>query len=762
MPGSRPSGSPLGASSSATVAEQNARRQQHQDSNTHQQHPPALTHDNVLPVPTSAPRSSFDLNNNQYNTTSSTPTLPRVNPNRNHNHNVRYTQLEIDLEAQFSEFVRSTRRNASSDHPVIESYVDNEDYHSLLAAVSNIHMSRAGTHTTSQVDRGQQAIAATRGVLRSPYPSREGHVRLDDGMSGMDEDSEDGYMDHSDSTIEDLYDLQHIMVHNQREFEDQMRRARADYDRHQNTGMDAMDDTQDVASRATESSLELPSSVSSSTATTVEAHRNSAEHYTSSTVQLRPSISSSYFSPTTESTIVLSSPPPGRALSIPSRNPTTTAVGTNTATERLGNGPYRPFVTGTEISILQQQQQHQRPVWHHNSMSTNALDLTSEQLSNQGGRVLEGESAAGHWSTYGSVIQANRSFEQHRFQYYRQQQQQQQTQASYHHRQSMEDISFDGSTAFHHGAAGLSPRSRPMPSQSYAHPYWSQYYTPHPRPFSVSGGSLMRSNLPIPSRYLGSQPFSSHHTSTLSYSPSHLARPQNIMTGQGYNPEHHGPASSMEHEPSGVPRRHTFNGPAQSYSATVERAEAGGWDHPSHSSVSDQASWQDGAPDFRGRHHIGLKEVVRMACRFCESIICERGMKAQLLADQSVALLSTDDAPESVQLVGTDYRPTNCYCKIRDTACLVCGNAIGYHITQPCEKCLNAENNGHLWLFHPEYIMSCPRLDPGFSRPLRWRELPEPDQDYEALSLGKVPQGGPGGRLVIGGMVRRGYESVCR
>lgn len=90
------------------------------------------------------------------------------------------------------------------------------------------------------------------------------------------------------------------------------------------------------------------------------------------------------------------------------------------------------------------------------------------------------------------------------------------------------------------------------------------------------------------------------------------------------------------------------------------------------------------------------------------------------------------------------------------------GNAIGYHITQPCEKCLNAENNGHLWLFHPEYISSCPRWDPVFNRPLRWGELPRPEQDFDTLSLGKVMQGGPNGAMVVGGMVRREYDAICR
>ncbi|KAF9178841.1 Protein fam72a, partial [Haplosporangium sp. Z 11] len=231
-----------------------------------------------------------------------------------------------------------------------------------------------------------------------------------------------------------------------------------------------------------------------------------------------------------------------------------------------------------------------------------------------------------------------------------------------------------------------------------------------------------------------------------------MIRPHNIITNYSRN----GYRLNHDHESSEQPRRPHTNNAFQTYSATVERTEAGDWDQPSFPLTADpssfSSSWRDGALNFRSRHNIGLKEVVRMACCFCETIICERGMKAQLLADQSVALLSTDDAPQSVQLVGTDYRPINCFCKIRDTACLVCGNAIGYHITQPCEKCLNAENNGHLWLFHPEYIVSCLRWDPLLSRPLRWGELPTPDQDYETLSLGKVQRNGPGGKLIIGGM----------
>ncbi|KAI8622034.1 hypothetical protein BC830DRAFT_1091257, partial [Chytriomyces sp. MP71] len=27
------------------------------------------------------------------------------------------------------------------------------------------------------------------------------------------------------------------------------------------------------------------------------------------------------------------------------------------------------------------------------------------------------------------------------------------------------------------------------------------------------------------------------------------------------------------------------------------------------------------------------------------------------------------------------------------------GNVIGYHVTQPCEVCLDSCNNGHFWMF---------------------------------------------------------------
>ena len=74
-----------------------------------------------------------------------------------------------------------------------------------------------------------------------------------------------------------------------------------------------------------------------------------------------------------------------------------------------------------------------------------------------------------------------------------------------------------------------------------------------------------------------------------------------------------------------------------------------------------------------------------------------------------------------MQLVNDDYRTRNCCCRIRDVACLGwynneftrlyhSGNVIGYHVTQPCEPCMDACNNGHFWMFHCTEVSSAERI----------------------------------------------------
>jgi hypothetical protein len=49
------------------------------------------------------------------------------------------------------------------------------------------------------------------------------------------------------------------------------------------------------------------------------------------------------------------------------------------------------------------------------------------------------------------------------------------------------------------------------------------------------------------------------------------------------------------------------------------------------------------------------------------------------------------------------------------------GNVCGYHVTQPCERCLDSCNNGHFWMFHSESVLSQDRMS--CNKKLLWEEL---------------------------------------
>ncbi|KAI9202429.1 FAM72 protein-domain-containing protein [Polychytrium aggregatum] len=141
------------------------------------------------------------------------------------------------------------------------------------------------------------------------------------------------------------------------------------------------------------------------------------------------------------------------------------------------------------------------------------------------------------------------------------------------------------------------------------------------------------------------------------------------------------------------------------------------------------------ASPFRGPSHspsvhpqFRNKVVCILTCRHCQTAICHRGMKAILLGDTRVELYSTDTPPSQVQLVDKDYVTRNCRCKIRDVACLTCGNIVGYHVTQPCDTCLEACNNGHFWMFLSQEISCSERLGKN-SQILLWGQLPPKEKD---------------------------------
>uniref|UniRef100_A0A8C0GG18 Protein FAM72A n=1 Tax=Chelonoidis abingdonii TaxID=106734 RepID=A0A8C0GG18_CHEAB len=90
-----------------------------------------------------------------------------------------------------------------------------------------------------------------------------------------------------------------------------------------------------------------------------------------------------------------------------------------------------------------------------------------------------------------------------------------------------------------------------------------------------------------------------------------------------------------------------------------------------------------------------------LCCRFCQQVLSSRGMKAVLLANTEIDLYSTDIPPTStVDFIGSCYFTDICKCKLKNIACLKCGNVVGYHVIAPCKPCLLSCNNGHFWMFH--------------------------------------------------------------
>lgn len=129
------------------------------------------------------------------------------------------------------------------------------------------------------------------------------------------------------------------------------------------------------------------------------------------------------------------------------------------------------------------------------------------------------------------------------------------------------------------------------------------------------------------------------------------------------------------------------------------------------------------------------KRVVELTCRFCGNVVCDRGMKAILLADTAVELFSTDmPPPNSVDLVNANYQTEKCKCKIKDVACLGCGMVVGYTVVQPCRLCLDSCNNGHFWMFHSQGVESMDRVDHTGTKILVWGKLQEEEATLQQLN----------------------------
>lgn len=144
------------------------------------------------------------------------------------------------------------------------------------------------------------------------------------------------------------------------------------------------------------------------------------------------------------------------------------------------------------------------------------------------------------------------------------------------------------------------------------------------------------------------------------------------------------------------------------------------------------------------------KIVYQLECAYCCQRVCHRAMKAILLADTKIELYSTDIPPAQLVLMDEDRMTQGCHCRIRDTVCVGCGNVLGYHVSQPCSRCLDAKNNGHFWMFYSETIRPAERLDERTGKKLCWGAL-SPMRDGEE-SLSYITRVGDG----------RLYEMYCR
>ncbi|KAJ3329211.1 Protein fam72b [Blyttiomyces sp. JEL0837] len=121
-----------------------------------------------------------------------------------------------------------------------------------------------------------------------------------------------------------------------------------------------------------------------------------------------------------------------------------------------------------------------------------------------------------------------------------------------------------------------------------------------------------------------------------------------------------------------------------------------------------------GVDESRIRQQFRSKIVCQLTCAHCGSVCCTRGMKAILLADMNIELFSTDLPPKHVQLVNEDYQ---------------------YHVTQPCEQCMESCNNGHFWMFHIDQVVSADRLNPQGTKAMLWANLPKVDRDQDQIDI---------------------------
>ncbi|RVD91722.1 FAM72 domain-containing protein [Tubulinosema ratisbonensis] len=98
------------------------------------------------------------------------------------------------------------------------------------------------------------------------------------------------------------------------------------------------------------------------------------------------------------------------------------------------------------------------------------------------------------------------------------------------------------------------------------------------------------------------------------------------------------------------------------------------------------------------------EKIYSLVCKECRNPLVKYSLKSCLLTDYSVNFYSTNVISEKISTVNGFYKAFTCKCRVTDMGCINCGTIIGYHIMQPCIKCLSSKNNGHLWMFYEKLV----------------------------------------------------------
>lgn len=88
-------------------------------------------------------------------------------------------------------------------------------------------------------------------------------------------------------------------------------------------------------------------------------------------------------------------------------------------------------------------------------------------------------------------------------------------------------------------------------------------------------------------------------------------------------------------------------------------------------------------------------EVLLVRCRCCGVAVSRRGMKALLLSDLSITMVSAGSDIDDAVVMTSELSEPKCECKCFLVVCKECGAELGYRVKRPCASCLTSNTNGH-------------------------------------------------------------------